>query len=202
MGVAGSYSFAAGQPAVVTLAGTAGTLSADAVWFEPVATLRAPRDLVLDVGSGVTSQAQAGRGWIGPEWSSLTKTGSGALLLDRANALSGPVTVVSGSLRVTAADALAAVSQIAVATDAVLDVSSLVGGYQVPPGQVVAGTGTVGGTLVFGRGATLSPGLDAVPMPSGVGPPVAVPEPVAVAPLGVAAILGLHRWKERVRRRR
>jgi autotransporter-associated beta strand protein len=188
----GTFSFAAGQPAIVTLTGTAGTLSADAVWFEPIATRAAPRDLVIDVAAGSKTQAQAGRGWIGPEWSSLTKSGTGSLILDRDNFLGGPVTVEAGRLLVTSADAVAEASRIAVAAAATLDVGGVAGGYRVPAGQVIGGNGTIAGSVVFGRGSTISPGMSAVQSAQA---PVAVPEPagITIVACGVVAALAALR---------
>jgi autotransporter-associated beta strand protein len=187
----GSYSFAPGQAAIVTLSGLAGTLSADAVWFKPLATPAAPLDLVIDVASGVKTQGQAGRGWMGPEWSSLTKSGSGLLVLDRTNSAAGPLTIAAGGLQITTADAVAAMSEIAVAAGATFDVTSVAGGYPVPAGQVIAGNGVIAGSIVFGRGSTLSPGLTAVVPVSGGLPPVAVPEPsgAMVVALAIAAAI-------------
>jgi len=173
----GSFSFAAGQPAIVTLGGTAGTLSADAVWFEPFATPESPRHLTLDVGAGVKTQAQAGRGWIGPEWSSLTKTGSGSLILDAANPLAGPVIAAAGTLAVANPAAVASAAEVAVAAAATLDVSQLPGGYVVPAGQVVSGNGTIMGSVVFGRGSTLSPGMTTSAPAAAGQSAIAVPEP-------------------------
>lgn len=199
----GSYSFAAGQAAIVTLGGAvdafggavdtlggaAGTLSADAVWFEPLATLDSPLDLLIDVAAGRQTQGQAGRGWIGPEWSSLTKSGTGSLVLDRGNALAGPLTIDAGRLLVTDPAAVAAASQLAVAAEAMLDVSGLSGGYQVPAGQTISGIGTIAGSVVFGRGSTLAPGLHLASPSSQALPAVPVPEPsgVAVVVLAIAA---------------
>ena len=159
----GSYSFAAGQAAIITLSGAAdafggavdtlggaaGTLSADAVWFEPLATL----------------------------------------VLDRGNALAGPVTIDAGRLLVTDPAAMAAASRLAVAAEAMLDVSGLPGGYQVPTGQTISGNGTIAGSVVFGRGSTLSPGLNSAAPSSRAVPAVPVPEPsgVAIVVLAVAA---------------
>jgi len=199
----GSYSFAPGQAAIVTLSGAAdtfggaagslggaaGTLSADAVWFEPLATPDSPLDLLIDVAAGRQTQGQAGRGWIGPEWLSLTKSGTGSLVLDRGNALAGPVTIDAGSLLVTDPAAVAAASRLAVEAEAMLDVSGLPGGYQVPAGQTISGNGTIAGSVVFGRGSTLSPGLQSAAPSSQALPAVPVPEPsgVAIVVLAVAA---------------
>ena len=193
----GSFSFAAGQPAIVTLGGTAGTLSADAVWFEPIATPSSPRDLTIDVASGAKTQSQAGRGWIGPEWSSLTKSGSGTLVLDRGNALAGPVTIDAGSLLVTSAEAVAAAPAIAVAAAATLDLAGVSGRYQVPAGQVIGGNGTIAGSIVFGRGSTLSPGMASASVASTAPPAVPVPEPsgLAITAIAAAAAAALRRLR-------
>ena len=198
----GSYSFAAGQAAIVTLSGAAGavggaagTLSADAVWFEPLATPDSPRDLLINVAAGRQTQGQAGRGWIGPEWSSLTKSGTGSLVLDRGNALAGPLTIDAGSLLVTDPAAVTAASQLAVAAEAVLDVSGLSGSYQVPAGQTISGNGTISGSVVFGRGATLSPGLNSAAPSSQVLPGVPVPEPSGVAVVVLAIAAGVARGR-------
>jgi len=192
----GTYSFAPGAPAIVTLGGTGGSLSADAIWFEPIATPKAPLDLVIGVASGLQTQGQAGRGWIGPEWSSVTKTGTGALVLDSGNGLTGPMNVAAGRLSVTDPAAVATVSQIAVAAAATLDVSALSGGYQIPAGQVLAGDGTVTGAVVFGRGSTLSPGMASTTASASL--PVPVPEPSGLALAALAAAAGL--WSARSRR--
>lgn len=185
----GDFSFATGQPAIVTLGGTSGSLSADAIWFEPLATPSAPRDLVIDVAAGSRTQGQAGRGWIGTEWSSLTKSGTGALVLDRANALVGPVTIDAGRLVVTDTAAVTSASAIVVTAAATLDLAALPAGYVVPAGQVISGNGTIAGDVVFGRGATLSPG--STPLPTTA--PIAVPEPsgIALVALGIATFTSL-----------
>ena len=199
----GSFSFAAGTPAIVTLGGTAGSLSADAVWFEPLATPGSPRDLTVEIAAGVRTQAEAGRGWIGPEWSSLTKTGSGSLVLDTANAVAGPVIAAAGSLVLAEAASAAAASDLAVAAAATLDVSRLPGGYVVPAGQVVSGNGTITGSVVFGRGSTLSPGMLAAPAPAAGQAAIAVPEPsdLALAAVAVAsAASALRRFRALIRK--
>ena len=198
----GSYSFAAGQAAIVTLSGAidtfggaAGTLSADAVWFEPLATPDSPRDLLINVAAGRQTQGQAGRGWIGPEWSSLTKSGTGSLVLDRGNALAGPLAIDAGRLLVTDPAAVAAASQLAVAAEAMLDVSGLSGGYQVPAGQTISGNGAIAGSVVFGRDSTLSPGLNSAAPSSQAVPGVPVPEPSGVAVVVLAIAAGVARGR-------
>lgn len=201
----GDYSFAPGQPAMVTLGGTGGTLSADAVWFEPLATPAAPQALAIDVAAGTMTQREAGRGWIGTEWSALRKTGAGTLVLDRGNALAGPVSVAAGALMLTDTAALGAASRIDVLAGATLDVTGLSGGYQAPSGQVVGGAGTIAGSVVFGRGVTLAPGAAATSTPLGSLAIASVPEPsgAALAALGVAVATSLAvGWRRRARGRR
>ncbi len=192
----GTYSFASGAPAIVTLGGTGGSLSADAIWFEPIATVDDPRHLVIDVAAGLQTQTQAGHGWVGPEWLSLTKTGSGSLLLDGRNSLTGPVTVEGGTLLVANPAAGAFASEIAVAATARLDVSNLTGGYQVPFGQTIGGSGTIVGSVVFGRGSTLSPG-DASPAVLTTTP---VPEPSVLGLTACGAAVGVAVWASARRR--
>lgn len=178
----GSYSFAPDQPAIVTLGGTSGSLSADAIWFSPIATTSSPRDLVIDVPTGSRTQGQAGRGWIGTEWSSLTKSGTGSLVLDRPNDLLGPVKIDAGSLIVTDTSAVASAAAILVTAASTLDLAALPAAYVVPTGQVVSGNGTIGGNVVFGRGSTLSPGSATMPAAA----TIAVPEPSGVALVALA----------------
>jgi autotransporter-associated beta strand protein len=192
----GEFAFAPGMPVEVWLGGGGGTLSADALWFEPVATVRAPASLEIDVAAGAAlSQAQVGRGWIGPEWSSVTKTGPGQLVLDAANGLSGAALVGEGVLRMTTAEALGYASLLEVAGGAGLDVSALVGGYAVPAAQTLAGDGTIVGDVVFGGGGTLAPGRAISPggaLAGGAAPATgtAVPEPGTLLLLVATAASG------------
>lgn len=182
----GDYAFAPGQPVVVTLGGEAGTLSADAIWFEPIATAAAPQDLVIDVGAGTQTQREAGRGWIGAEWSSLTKTGAGQLVLDQPNGLAGPVVIDGGDLVLVDPAALLHSPLIEVGDATVLDLSSLATGYHVPAGQTIAGTGTISGSIVFGAGSTISPGGGRRESPIATVPEPAVSGLVA---LGIASLI-------------
>ena len=64
-------------------------------------------------------------------------------------------------------------------------------GNKIDFGQVIAGNGVIAGSVVFGRGSTLSPGPAAVlPVSAGLSP-VAVPEPsgVMVVALAIAAAI-------------
>lgn len=191
--VLGEHTFSPGQPVVVSLVGDSGTLSADAIWFEPIATTAAPLELVIDVADGTRTQQEAGRGWIGPEWSSLTKTGAGSLVLDRANSLAGPVLIEAGGIVLADPAALAGSTLIELEASARLDLSTMEGGYHVPAGQTIAGTGTISGSIVFGAGSTLSPGSG-----RGHSPIAAVPEPAGFGILaGGLAAAGL--WRTQIR---
>jgi autotransporter-associated beta strand protein len=64
-------------------------------------------DIVIDVASGTLSQSQAGYPTIDSA-TSVTKTGAGVLVMDAANAFTGPTTVSAGTLEVFNPDALAA----------------------------------------------------------------------------------------------
>jgi hypothetical protein len=76
---------------------------------------------------------------------------------------------------------------IELAAPARLDLGGLGSSYLVPPGQAIAGVGTIEGSIVFGAGSTLSPGAGgSLPQVS------AVPEPAGLVILaaGLAAIAG------------
>jgi autotransporter-associated beta strand protein len=196
----GNYSFKPEQPVIVSLGGGLGTLSADALWFEPVATPASPRDLHLDVAGSARSQDQAGYGWIGPEWSSLTKTGAGTLVLDNSNGILGPVKIDAGRLVVTDTAAVASASAIAVAGAATLDLTGLSAGYTVPAGQVLSGNGTVAGNVTFGRGSTLSPGSSASAALPAAAVPVPEPSSIPLSALGIAIGTRLVARRRRSRR--
>ncbi len=114
----------------------------------------------------------------------LVKTGAGSLLLDAVNPLSGSVVVTAGTLALGGAAAVGNSALIALDAGASLDVSSIAGGYAVPAGQTISGGGTVMGSVIFGAGATLSPGSDRPALGAVV---MAVPEPAA-ARLAIAAL--------------
>ncbi len=66
-----------------------------------------PTGIVIDVPSGVQTQAEAGYPAIGSA-DSVQKTGAGTVVFDAANAYAGPTTVSAGTLQVANADALSA----------------------------------------------------------------------------------------------
>ncbi len=82
-----------------------------------------------------------------------------------------------------------------------MDVRSLSGNYTVPSGQTLTGAGTVLGSVTFGRGSTLSPGMFsaasgasmlAADMQAGSLQALVVPEPSTVGLVGVGlGFLGL-----------
>lgn len=109
--------------------------------------------------------------------SGLTKTGAGSLVLDAANSLSGNVVVTAGLLGLAAPGAAGNAALIELEAGSTLDVSSLSGGYSVPVGQTLSGGGVVMGSVVFGAGATLSPGAGRTAFGGLV---MAVPEPAAI----------------------
>ena len=114
-------------------------------------------DIVIDVPSGSLTQAQAGYAAIAVA-DSVTKTGAGTVVFDAVNGYSGPTRIDTGRLTLAAAGTVAASPLVAVAAGATFDVSAKTGGYAVPAGQTLAGSGTVEGSVAIGTGATLSPG--------------------------------------------
>ena len=125
-------------------------------WDAFLATLTPP-DVVLDVASGTSTQFEQGYRSIVIA-ASVTKTGAGAVVFDGGNSYAGATVVAAGSLIVDPQGTFGSSPLIDVQAGATLDVSGLAGGLTIAAGQTLAGTGTVVGTVVFGRGSTLSPG--------------------------------------------
>jgi hypothetical protein len=142
----------------------------------------------------------------------LVKQGDGLLVRDAPAEQQFGTLVEAGTLAVNVADGVgpgtldilggAAVianvptvntSLISLETNAVLDVSSRPGDFTVNAGQTIAGSGTIVGSVTFGSGATLSPGIPRstwLAGPSeGSAAAIAVPEP-AVGWLGGMALAG------------
>lgn len=157
----------------------------------------APATVVLDVAAGAKTQAELGFAAIGGA-SSVTKTGSGTAMLDATNSYTGMTTIAQGVLAATGSSALGNSSLIDVAAGAVLDFSGMPGAYTVSAGQTIAGQGVIQGSVVFGRGSTLSPGLSSAVVSAaatGVGAAalpvdhIAVPEPAFLGPAVTAVLL-------------
>ena len=89
----------------------------------------------------------------------LTKMGSGTLLLDCSNTCSGDTVVSSGTLALTGSGSVAASRTITLASGATLDVSARSDlKLTLAAGQTLSGSGTITPNLVVGPGATASPG--------------------------------------------
>jgi autotransporter-associated beta strand protein len=161
-----------------------------AEWEAFLATLTPP-DVVLDVASGTSTQFEKGYRSIVIA-ASVTKTGSGAVVFDGGNSYAGATVVAEGSLIVDPQGTFGSSPLIDVQAGATLDISGLTGGLTIAAGQTLAGNGTVLGSVVFGRGSTISPGMvsNGMSLPSSLGgissggEMAIVPEPV-VAPLAL-----------------
>jgi autotransporter-associated beta strand protein len=127
------------------------------VEFDAFLATLTPPNVVLDVASGTSTQFEKGYRSIVIA-ASVTKTGSGAVVFDGVNTYSGTTTVAAGSLIVDPAGTFGTSPLVDVRAEATLDVSRVAGGLTVANGQTLGGSGTVVGSVVFGRGATLSPG--------------------------------------------
>jgi autotransporter-associated beta strand protein len=117
-----------------------------------------PANVVFNVTSGTQTQTNLGYAAI-TGTSSVTKVGNGTILLDGINTFTGTTGIQQGALAVTSTSAIANSSLIDIAAGASLDVRNVSGGYTVGAGQTLGGSGTVLGSVVFGRGSTISPGM-------------------------------------------
>jgi len=106
-------------------------------------------DIVINVPSGSQTQAQAGYPTIAAA-DSVTKTGTGTVVFDAANAYTGPTTVSAGTLEVANANALAA-TNVTVDTGATLAIAS--GTTMKSPAVIVDG-GTLSGGAVAVNSST------------------------------------------------
>ena len=87
------------------------------------------------------------------------KTGAGVLVLTGSNVYNGPTLVEGGTLVLGTSASMASSPLIRVESGATIDLTQQAGGYIVPWGQTLAGTGTVAASILgVGAGATLSPG--------------------------------------------
>jgi len=108
-----------------------------------------PSDIVIDVPSGTQTQAQAGYPTIATA-ASVTKTGAGTLVMDAANAYTGPTTVSAGTLQVANAGAVGG-STVTVDTGATLAVAP--GTTMQAPAVIVDG-GTLSSATLAVNGTT------------------------------------------------
>jgi len=142
----------------------------------------------------------------------LVKAGAGTMQLTEASTFTGTTSILGGVLALGTNGTIAASPLISLAAGATLDVSQKAAGLTIAAGQTLGGSGTVLGSITFGRGSTLAPG--AVSAASGAAlfsaggataPPetIAVPEP-AVGRLfaAVLACLGAGMLRRRTAGRR
>ena len=93
----------------------------------------------------------------------LTKLGSGTVTISYVNTYTGPTIVHAGTLRIIAPPTAPVLntSNVYVAAGAVFDLSPL-GSFTFASGRKVRGNGSLKGNLVFGSGAILDPGSNAI----------------------------------------
>jgi autotransporter-associated beta strand protein len=156
-----------------------------------------PAPIILNVLTGTMTQSEAGY----PSLSSgaaIVKQGDGVIVLNARNQYTGTTTVSAGSILLEGIGSMANSSLVQIDAEASLDVSAIVGGYIVPAGQTLAGSGTVFGSITFGRGSTLAPGAASTAsspdlLPKHLSDPIleshAVPEPSAIELAVIASSL-------------
>ncbi|MFM7184097.1 MAG: autotransporter-associated beta strand repeat-containing protein [Planctomycetota bacterium] len=137
----------------------------------------------------------------------LVKAGAGTMQLAAANPYTGTTSILGGVLALGTSATISSSPLISVGSGATFDVSQKSGGLTIASGQTLGGSGTVLGSITFGRGSTLSPG--AVSTVSGaallsaggaMAPPetIAVPEPASWSLIATACgLLGLRRLRRR-----
>jgi len=159
-----------------------------------------PADVIFDVASGTQTQTGLGYARItGP--SAVTKLGNGTILLDGVNAFTGATSVEQGIVAISGSPAIATSSLVSISPGATLDVRDVAGSYTVTDGQTLGGSGAVLGSVVFGAGSTLSPGLTSVVLGAALLPSadqfatpetISVPEPAALGLVGLGlGVIGL-----------
>jgi autotransporter-associated beta strand protein len=117
-----------------------------------------PPNPILYVASGTQTQFEAGVPLITGA-RTVTKIGDGTAVLDLPNTYTGITAIQQGVLAITNAEAISSSSLVSLAGGTSFDVSGLSGGYIVSSGQTLAGSGAVLGSVTFGAGSTLSPGM-------------------------------------------
>jgi len=170
-------------------------VSGNLVVVQNVAVLPPAASITIGVAAGRTITQLAAGYPVLTGTVPVVKTGLGTLVVGGTNTATGPLEIRSGALTVPSAAAVTGFGSLTVTAGATLDVAALAGGYVVPTGQTLGGSGTVHGSVQFGAGATLSPGLGLVAAPSFV----AVPEPgtagMAWAALACGASSLALRWR-------
>jgi autotransporter-associated beta strand protein len=157
----------------------------------------APPAITLAATSGTLTQAAVGNPVIAAA-ASVTKTGAGTMRLTAANAYAGPTRIQAGRLELDALASIAASTAVQIDPGATFDVAALTSGYHVPATQTLVGSGTVRGSVVFGRGSTLAPGAigsagalaNAALEPAASESIATVPEPPAGAMAALACVAG------------
>jgi autotransporter-associated beta strand protein len=117
-----------------------------------------PANVLFNVTSGTQTQTTLGYAGI-TGTSSVTKVGNGTILLDGINTFTGTTSIEQGIAALSGPGAIANSSLVTISAGATLDVQGIAGGYLVGAGQTIGGSGTVLGSVVFGRGSTISPGM-------------------------------------------
>lgn len=109
----------------------------------------------LGVASGLNHTMS---GNISSTGGTMTKLGTGTLILNGTNTFTGATTIREGTLKAGNSAALSRTSSIIVNSGATFDVASSDGGFAIASGQTLGGSGTVKGFLTMKSGSHLTPG--------------------------------------------
>jgi autotransporter-associated beta strand protein len=144
---------------------------------DPTITIHVPEGVERD-------QSEAKLPALATGGDSVRKTGGGTLVLTEKNRHEGTTSILEGTVSTSNRSSLGSSSLIEIASAGVLDVQGMTNPYEFRNGQRLSGGGTVVGSVSFGPGSTLAPGMGG-PAPSGAAlslgagglAAVAVPEP-------------------------
>ncbi len=160
--VMGGLTVNAGAPAVMNV--TASTAPLGQAYGLTLGNVTLNGSVTLNIANNGNGTATLSLGSVsdGGTSQSVTKTGSGTLLLSSGNSYRGKTTIGAGTLKLVTGGTnnIPQSSLIDVAAGATLDVTGVTGtgGFALASGQTLEGKGTIAGGVTVGGGSHLDPG--------------------------------------------